>query len=163
MKFCKACGTQLNDSQQFCTNCGANQAGTPQPQQPQYAPPQPQYVPPQPTYAPPQPTYAPPQPARPQSDWDGGVLETIVNSIVASLIITFTCGIATPWAICYMMKFIVGHAIIDGRRMTFDGDGASLIGNWIKWLLLTVITCGIYGFWVVPRMYQWIAKHIHTA
>ena len=168
MKFCKACGTQLNDSQQFCTNCGANQAGTPQPQQPQYAPPQPQpqqpqYVPPQPTYAPPQPTYAPPQPARPQSDWDGGVLETIVNSIVASLIITFTCGIAAPWAICYMMKFIVGHAIIDGRRMTFDGDGASLFGNWIKWLLLTVITCGIYSFWVIPRMYQWIAKHIHAA
>lgn len=166
MKFCKACGTQLNDSQQFCTNCGANQAGAapqPQPQQPQYAPPQPTYAPPQPQYAPPQPTYAPPQPARPQSNWDGGVLDTIINSIVASLIVGFTCGIATPWAICYMMKFIVEHTIIDGRRLTFDGDGASLFGNWIKWFLLTVITFGIYGFWVVPRMYQWVAKHIHTA
>lgn len=71
MKFCKSCGTQLDDAQQFCPNCGANQAAAPQqpqyapPQQPQYAPPQqPQYAPPQqPQYAPPQqPQYAPPQP-----------------------------------------------------------------------------------------------------
>jgi TM2 domain-containing membrane protein YozV len=32
-KFCQNCGTQLDDSQAFCTNCGAPQNGTPQPQQ----------------------------------------------------------------------------------------------------------------------------------
>ena len=96
------------------------------------------------------------------STWDGGVFDTVVNSIVASLIITVTCGIATPWAVCYMMKFIISHAVIDGKRLTFDGTGGQLFGNWIKWFLLTVITCGIYGFWVVPRMYKWIASHIHV-
>lgn len=30
------------------------------------------------------------------SSWDGGVLETLVAMIVSSLIVTFTCGIATP-------------------------------------------------------------------
>ena len=96
------------------------------------------------------------------STWDGGVFDTIVNSIVASLIISITCGIATPWAICYMMKFIIGHAIIDGKRMKFDGTGGQLFGNWIKWLLLMLVTCGIYSFWVAPRLYKWAASHIHT-
>lgn len=96
------------------------------------------------------------------STWDGGVLETIINSIIASLLISLTCGIATPWAICYMMKFIIGHAVIDGKRMSFDGDGMQLFGNWIKWLVLMVITCGIYSFWVIPKMYKWVASHIHA-
>lgn len=96
------------------------------------------------------------------STWDGGVFDTVVNAIVASLIVSITCGIATPWAICYMMKFIIGHAVIDGRRMKFDGTGGQLFGNWIKWFLLTLITCGIYSFWVAPRLYKWVASHIHA-
>ena len=96
------------------------------------------------------------------STWDGGVFDTVVNSIVASLIISITCGIATPWAVCYMMKFIVSHAVIDGKRLTFDGNGGQLFGNWIKWFLLTLVTCGIYSFWVIPRMYKWVASHIHV-
>ena len=97
------------------------------------------------------------------STWDGGVLDTIVNSIVASIITSISCGIATPWAICYMMKFVVEHAVIDGRRMKFDGTGGQLFGQWIKWFLLTCITCGIYSFWVVPRLYKWVCSHIHVA
>ena len=96
------------------------------------------------------------------STWDGGVFDTVVNIIVCYLIAFFTCGIATPWAICYMMKFIISHAIIDGKRMSFDGTGAQLFGNWIKWFLLTLVTCGIYSFWVVPRVYKWVASHINT-
>lgn len=95
------------------------------------------------------------------STWDGGVFETVVNSIVASLISGITCGIATPWAVCYMMKFIVGHTVINGRRLKFDGNGGQLFGNWIKWFFLTIVTCGIYSFWVIPRMYKWIASHTH--
>lgn len=95
------------------------------------------------------------------STWDGTVLETFVASLVSSIIITFTCGLCTPWAICYMYRFILDHMIIDGKRITFDGTGGQLFGNWIKWFLLTIITCGIYSFWVMPRLYQWIAKHTH--
>jgi uncharacterized membrane protein YjgN (DUF898 family) len=97
-----------------------------------------------------------------ESTWDGGVFDTVINSIVASLIISFTCGIATPWAICYMMRFVVEHAVIDGKRLTFDGTGGQLFGNWIKWFFLTLITCGIYGFWVTPRLYKWVCSHIHV-
>lgn len=100
---------------------------------------------------------------RKNSTWDGGVLDTIINTIVASLIVTITFGIATPWAICYMMRFVIGHAVVDGKRLAFDGTGGQLFGQWLKWLLLTVVTCGIYSFWVIPRMYRWIASHIHVA
>ena len=96
------------------------------------------------------------------STWDGGVFDTVVNSIVASLIISITCGLATPWAICYIMKFVISHVVIDGKRMKFDGTGGQLFGNWIKWFLLTLITCGIYSFWVTPRLYKWVASHIHA-
>lgn len=97
------------------------------------------------------------------STWDGSVFDTVVNSIAASLICVLTCGIGAPWAICYIMKFVIGHAVIDGKRMRFDGTGGQLFGNWLKWLLLTFITCGIYSFWVTPRLYKWVASHIHTA
>lgn len=156
MHFCTNCGTQLDDSQQFCTGCGAKQTTSANNTQnntqsaPNYnaAYTQPQYNP-------------APAPKLTGSTWDGGVLDTIANSIVASIIIGLTCGIATPWAICYMMKFVIGHVIVDGRRLRFDGNGAQLFGNWIKWFLLTIVTCGIYSFWVTPRLYKWIASHTH--
>lgn len=156
MKICANCGAQLADQVRFCDKCGAAQAEAVAAPQPQYQ--EPQYQ-----------QYQQPQYQQYQqyqnysvSDWDGGVLDTIVNSIVASLIITFTCGIATPWAVCYMVRFVADHAIIDGKRIQFTGTGGGLFAQWIKWLLLTVITCGIYSFWVVPRMYKWIISHLHT-
>jgi uncharacterized membrane protein YjgN (DUF898 family) len=97
------------------------------------------------------------------STWDGGVFETIVTSIAAALICAITCGIGAPWAICFTMRFVIGHTVIDGRRLCFDGTGGQLFGNWIKWFLLIVVTCGIYSFWVIPRLYKWTASHIHTA
>ena len=160
MAFCSYCGTQVGPQDGFCPQCGApNPAGPapaaqPQPQaQPQYQ------AQPQATYT----TnnyYAAPSKS---STWDGGVLDTIVNAIIASLIMTISCGIATPWAVCYMMKFIVGHAVIDGKRMTFTGSGGDLFGQWIKWFLLTIITLGIYAFWLEIKMKQWIVKHTHFA
>ena len=142
MKFCNNCGTQLSDDMQFCNNCGAKQGAAPA-----AAPVNPRPVPPVSSII-------------NNSTWDGSVLDTVVNSIVASLIMGLTCGIATPWAICYMMKFVIGHAVIEGKRLRFVGNGGSLFGNWIKWMLLTMITCGIYGFWVTPRMYKWVVSNI---
>ena len=142
MKFCENCGAQLEDNMQFCNQCGSPQA--PQQETPvvnvNVSSQMPRF-----------------------SDWDGSVFDTFVNSLAASLIMTLTCGIATPWAVCYMMKFIIGHATIDGKRLVFDGTGGSLFGQWLKWFLLTAITCGIYSFWVAPRLYKWVASHIHFA
>jgi uncharacterized membrane protein YjgN (DUF898 family) len=53
------------------------------------------------------------------------------------------------------------NTTIDGKKLTFDGKGIQLFGNYIKWLLLTVITIGIYSLWLGIKMKQWVVKHTH--
>ena len=96
-----------------------------------------------------------------ESKFTGGLLGLIGIGILNALIIIFTLGIATPWAVCITQQWYAKHTIIDGYRLTFDGNGAQLFGNYIKWFLLTLITFGIYGFWVTIKMQQWITKHTH--
>ena len=155
MKNCVNCGAQMEDQFQVCYNCGAQQPTAYQTPPVQTAPPVQQPPMQQPPMG-----YAQP-PMYMASTWDGGVLETVVAVIIASLIISFTCGIATPGAVCYLWNFIISHTIVDGRRLRFDGSGAELFGQWIIWLILIFVTCGIYSFWVMPRMFKWVASHTH--
>ena len=81
-----------------------------------------------------------------ESYFDGGLLSQVRYAILAMIIIGFTIGIATPWAVCMMQNWKVKRTVIDGRRLYFDGIGSQLFRNWIKWFLLTIITLGIYSF-----------------
>ena len=98
-----------------------------------------------------------------ESKFDGGLLGLIGINILMGLIIGITLGIALPWAICLKERWIAEHTIIDGRRLTFDGTGGQLFGNYIKWFLLTLITLGIYGFLLEIKMKEWLVKHTHLA
>lgn len=98
-----------------------------------------------------------------ESKFTGGLLGMIGIGILQGLIITFTLGLGLPWAVCIKQRWIAKHTIIDGKRLTFDGTGGQLFGNYIKWFLLTLITFGIYGFWLTIKMQQWITKHTHFA
>ena len=57
-----------------------------------------------------------------------------------------------------MQNWKTRHTVIDGQRLYFDGTGAQLFGNWIKWFLLTIITLGIYSFWLKIKTEQWITN-----
>lgn len=96
-----------------------------------------------------------------KSKFDGGLLGLIGMGILTTALITFTLGIATPWAVCMMVEWYAKHTTVDGRRLKFDGTGMQLFGNWIKWLLLTIITLGIYSFWVDIKMVKWVVSHLH--
>ena len=96
------------------------------------------------------------------SEFDGGLLGLIGISILQGILITFTLGLGAPWAVCIRERWVAKHTIIDGRRLTFDGNGGQLFGNYIKWFLLTIVTLGIYGFWLSIKMKQWVIKHTHT-
>ena len=98
-----------------------------------------------------------------QSEFNGKLLGLIGISLLCSIIIIPTLGIATPWAVCIYVKWHAKHTIINGMHLTFDGKGISLFGNWIKWLLLSIITCGIYALWIPIKMQQWITSHTHFA
>ena len=95
------------------------------------------------------------------SEFNGGLLGLIGINILEKIIITITLGIAAPWAVCMKESWIAKHTKIDGRQVYFDGTGAQLFGNYIKWFLLTIITLGIYGFWLDIKMKKWVVKHTH--
>ena len=96
-----------------------------------------------------------------ESKFNAGLLDMIFADIVKSLIIIFTLGIATPWAVVYYQKFMCSHTEIDGKQLGFEGTGGELFGQYIKWFLLTCITLGIYGFWVRVKMQAWVTEHTH--
>jgi uncharacterized membrane protein YjgN (DUF898 family) len=95
------------------------------------------------------------------SRFTGGLLGLIGISILSFLIILFTLGIGTPWAVCLKEKWLAEKTFIDDKQLCFDGNGAQLFGNYIKWFLLTIITLGIYGFWLKIKMKQWVVMHTH--
>ncbi len=94
-----------------------------------------------------------------ESYFDGSALEWFGWQIVASLIITFSLGIAFPWAMCLLTRWEVEHTVINGRRLKFTGTGGQLFGKYILWAFLTVITCGIYSIWFGLGMEKWRVKH----
>ncbi len=98
-----------------------------------------------------------------QSQFTGGLLGFIGVGLAQILLIVFTLGIATPWAVCFKEKWYAEHTIINGKRLSFDGKGIQLFGNYIKWLLLTIVTLGVYGFWLNIKMKQWVVSHTHFA
>ncbi len=93
--------------------------------------------------------------AYPNSTFDGSLLNYIGVSILSTLIIIFTLGIGTPWAICLRYGWKINHTIIDGRRLRFNGTAIGLFGSWLKWLFLCIITCGIYSFWLFIAVEKW--------
>lgn len=97
-----------------------------------------------------------------ESKFTGGLLGMIGIGILQFLLVLFTLGLGTPWAVCLKEKWYAEHTVIDGRKLTFDGNGAQLFGNYIKWFLLTIITIGIYAFWLSIKMKQWVVSHTHV-
>ena len=98
-----------------------------------------------------------------ESKFTGGLLGLIIVSIAQFLIVLFTLGLGTPWAVCMKESWVASNTKIDGRQVIFDGNGLQLFGNYIKWFLLTIITLGIYGLWLSLKMKAWVVSHTHLA
>ena len=58
---------------------------------------------------------------------------------------------------------LITLGIINGKQLTFDGNGAQLWGKFIVWLLLTIVTLGIYSFFLAIKMKKWVISHTHFA
>ncbi len=97
------------------------------------------------------------------STFTGHISGYIGVAIVSWIIIVFTLGLGYPWAICLTQNWYVKNTVIDGKRLTFDGNGWQLFGNYIKWIFLTIFTFGIYGLWLPIKLQQWLVKHTHVA
>ena len=100
---------------------------------------------------------------RGRSFFDGGLLSSIGLNIINVIIIVFTLGLGTPWALCRKYAWTQKHTVIEGRRLRFNGTAGGLFGLWIKWYLLSLITLGIYAFRVSIDLQKWIVKHTSFA
>ena len=96
-----------------------------------------------------------------ESKFTGRLIGLIGIGILQAILIAITLGLGTPWAVCMKEKWMAEHTIIDGKQVTFDGNGGQLFGLYIKWFLLTIITLGIYSFWLSIKMKQWVVSHTH--
>lgn len=96
-----------------------------------------------------------------ESKFTGRLIGLIGIGILQAILIAITLGLGTPWAVCIKEKWMAEHTIIDGKQVTFDGNGGQLFGHYIKWFLLTIITLGIYSFWLSIKMKQWVVSHTH--
>ena len=91
--------------------------------------------------------------------FDGGIIVSWLYGVLCGLLNLITLGIAKPFSTCIKLTWKYKHTVYDGRRLSFNGNGLQLFGNYIKWWLLTVITLGIYSYFVTNRMLKWQAVH----
>ncbi len=162
--FCSKCGTLNPPGAVFCGNCGQPMRGAPNPQtapvNQQAAPVNPQGVPFQP--APAMGAAEPPN-TYPSKYTNGAIMEFFVNlGVILGTVCTLF--IAYPFLYCAKQKWKLRNTYVNGRRLTFDGNGAQLIGKWILWLFLSIITFGLYAIFALPlNMHKWRTSHTHVA
>ena len=98
---------------------------------------------------------------RTDSYFDGKLLELIGYRILGFLITIFTLGIASAWAEKFIIAYKIEHTVYNGKRLKFEGTGASLFVQRFKWVFLSIITLGIYSLWVPLKKENWIYSNTH--
>lgn len=98
---------------------------------------------------------------RTDSYFDGKLLDLIGYRILGCLIILFTFGLAAAWAEKLMIAYKIEHTVYNGKRLKFEGTGASLFVQMFKWIFLSIITLGIYSLWIPLKKENWIYSNTH--
>ena len=84
-----------------------------------------------------------------QCRYTGDIKELTKLVAINYLLQIVTCGIYFPWSLVALRKYFFEHVEVGGRagRLTFVGDGASLLGTYILGMLLTYCSALIYLPW----------------
>ena len=94
-----------------------------------------------------------------ESYFDGNTLELIGVNIVSAILTLISFGLLYPFTVCYKLKWISKHSVINKKRLAFEGSAISLWGHYILWYLLLIITLGIFAFWLPIKQLKWQAKN----
>ena len=95
-----------------------------------------------------------------ESKFSGGVFPIFLFCIWAPILLTISLGLATPFIVCTVIKWICDNSSIGGKNYRFKGTAMGLFGRWILWYILTIITIGIYGFWSTRNQIKWIIENV---
>ena len=93
------------------------------------------------------------------SYFDGNTFQLIGVNIICNLLTIFTLGLLYLFSVCYKLKWINKHSIINRKRLIFKGKSLNLWGKYLLWTFLTIITFGIYGLWLGIKMLKWQTKN----
>ena len=96
------------------------------------------------------------------SKFSGGVGAFFLFCIWAPILAAISFGLATPFIVCTVIRWICNNSIIGGKSYKFTGTAGGLFGRWILWYLLSIITIGIYSFWMTRNQIRWVIENIDT-
>jgi uncharacterized membrane protein YjgN (DUF898 family) len=95
-----------------------------------------------------------------ESKFSGGVFPIFLFCISAPILLMISLGLATPFIVCTVIRWICNNSTIGGKNYRFKGTAMGLFGRWILWYILTIITIGIYGFWSTRNQIIWIIENV---
>jgi hypothetical protein len=95
-----------------------------------------------------------------ESKFSGGVLPIFLFCIWAPILFSISLGLATPFIVCTVIRWICDNSTIGGKSYRFKGTAMGLFGRWILWCILTIITIGIYGFWSIRNQIGWVIENV---
>jgi hypothetical protein len=95
-----------------------------------------------------------------ESKFSGGVFPIFLFCIWAPILLAISLGLATPFIVCTVIRWICDNSSIGGKNYRFKGTAMGLFGRWILWYILTIITLGIYGFWFIRNQIRWIVENV---
>lgn len=96
-----------------------------------------------------------------ESFFDGKTLHLIGVNILCAILNTISLGLLFTFTICFKLKWVSRHTIINKKRIAFTGSALNLFGKYLLWVFLTLITLGIYGWWLRIKILKWNTKNTH--
>lgn len=96
-----------------------------------------------------------------ESFFDGKTLQLFGVNLLCNTLNLISLGLLYPFTICYKLRWINRHTIINRKKLVFNGKSLSLFGKYILWFFLSIITLGIYGLWLPIRILKWQTKNTH--
>ena len=96
-----------------------------------------------------------------ESFFDGSTIQLIGVNLLSGLLNLVSFGLLYPFTVCFKLRWINKHTVINKKKLVFTGKAINLFGKYILWCFLTIITFGIYGWWLEIKMLKWQSKNIH--
>lgn len=97
-----------------------------------------------------------------KSRFTGGAFANAFIGWISGLVGIISLGLLYPFMLCWKEKWMAKHTYVNGRQLSFDGNGAQLWGRFMLWTILSLVTFGIYYVLCMKvAMAKWVTKHTH--
>lgn len=96
-----------------------------------------------------------------ESYFDGKTIQLIGVNLLTIFLNTISFGLLYPFTVCFKLRWINKHTVINKKKLVFTGKAINLFGKYLLWCFLTIITFGIYGWWLEIKMLKWQSKNVH--